>query len=226
VLYRPPKVGKRVNTELSNGQWNLFFSSLAHAEKAAADQCRVISKKFATAGNVRLSSKYVALATDEDSHFTLAEQLCMPLESPSLIAQRVYRGELMSSDASVLERMSIIHLVFEPSALAFLGLLRQHADQISTDPKVIDRIERCLGEILKDEVSHVYEGRTLVEEQLEHSTPAEIKKTKRSIRRHRAFLIAGLKSFFKPSPDSSPVVQQMLSKFAFYFEKSNKGVFA
>ena len=214
-----------IKREEWKNNWNLFFSSLAHAEKAAANQCRKISTLLESTDH-SLADKYSGFALDEDQHFALAKDICQPLEVPTEMAQKVYRGDLMTDNASILERTAIIHLVFEPSALAFLGMLKQNVYLFAEDEKFAARVEKCFGDILRDEVGHVYEGKLLVQERLRHSSEREIRETKRSIRRHRAFLKVGLKSFFSNSPNLNPFLEQMLSRFEFYFEKSYAGVFA
>lgn len=205
--------------------WNAFFSSLAFAEQAAGEQCRAIATDLQKQGDPSLAALYTELAAEEDRHFALVKRVCQKLEEPSGTARRVYSGEWMSEAPSTIERMACVHLVFEPAALAFLGYLHAHSEEVIIDPIWSKTIRESFSNILRDEVEHVYLGKEWIRAALVSATPEDIRKTRKSIRRHRAFLIAGLKSYFKHMSKEPKCVAIMLSRFNFYFEKSMQGVF-
>lgn len=212
------------DSRLSN--WNAFFSSLALAEKAAAEQCQLISEHYAREGNAALADEYAQLFEEEITHFQLASAVCLEAVEASNTAKAVYAGGLLSKSPSILERMAVIHLVFEPSALAFLGYLYQESQSVFTDALLVKRIKKNFSLILRDEVNHVHEGSKIVAELWGAAPERERRTCLKSIRRHRAFLVAGLKSFFKDDAETRAHLTPMLNRFESHYSRAVKGVAA
>ena len=120
----------------------------------------------------------------------------------------------------------MIHLVFEPSALAFLGYLYQESKSLFADALLVQRIEKNFSLILRDEVNHVNEGSKIVAELWAAAPTSERRTCLKSIRRHRAFLVAGLKSFFKDDPEALAHLTPMLIRFESHYSRAVKGVAA
>jgi uncharacterized ferritin-like protein (DUF455 family) len=205
--------------------WNQFFSRLAHAEQAAAEQCQVISKMFSERGQLALAKQYDEFAKDEAAHFALVSKICKPLQSSPTAAVRVYSGSLMNKTTNPLERMASVHLVFEPSALAFLGFFHQNAKALMQDKSWADDIKQSFREILQDEVGHVSTGASLVKSMLKLATPEEISITKRAMRKTRTFIIAGIKEMFKDTPNADTFVKPMLARFKAQSERATEEAF-
>jgi uncharacterized ferritin-like protein (DUF455 family) len=220
------ELSPKILSDSSLSNWNAFFSSLALAEKAAAEQCHLISKHYAREGNAALADEYAQLFEEETTHFQLASAVCLEAVEASNTAKAVYAGGLLSKNPSILERMAVIHLVFEPAALAFLGYLYQESKSLFTDALLVKRIERNFALILRDEVNHVNEGSKIVANLWAAAPAGEHRACLKSIRRHRAFLVAGLKSFFKDDPEARVYLTPMLDRFESHYSRAVKGVAA
>jgi uncharacterized ferritin-like protein (DUF455 family) len=206
-------------------RWNALFSSLAFSEEAAAVVCNEIAINLEKNGLTELAKKYRETLNEELNHFRLLKEVCEPVEVPPPTARDVYAGKFFLTRSN-LELMSLVHLVFEPSALAFLGYLKTNAHKILPDNHEWQaRVQRNFSEILRDEVSHVHEGRSFVLAALATASDEEKALTKKSMRKHRAFIKAGLASFFRDMEGGAPVfITDMLSRFDFYFHKTMEGI--
>jgi uncharacterized ferritin-like protein (DUF455 family) len=205
--------------------WNALFSSLALAEKAAANECQKISDQFSREGLVDLANEYEDLAYEEIRHCELAHSVARKIVPITARAKSVYSGELFTKDASVLERMTSVHLVFEPAALAFLGYVSSHSKSLVADEKWAKEITTAFNQILRDEVSHVMNGSKAIQKFWSVANDEEKVASLRTMKKHRAFLIAGLKSFFKNNDSKKEFVKTMLDRFDFYYERALKGAF-
>lgn len=197
-------------------QWDRFFSSLAFAEKAAAEQCELIAEAYGARGDRAHEAIYRGYAKEEREHFELVSRVCRDDVPPPERAMAVYRGELLSPTPSLAERLATVHLGFEPSALAFLGHFYENAHRILADQERVREVRSAFREILRDEVTHVYQGRKCFELEWQRADATEKAEVLRSLRRHRAFLRLGLKSFFHESGASSEdlsFVQAMLADY-------------
>ena len=202
---------------------NAFLVSLAFAEKAAAEQCKIISEQFEEAKEPELAEKYRSFMQEEQEHFERVQAVCKNMDVPiSDRAEEAYRGGFMTSVCGPLERMVAVHLAFEPSALAFLGYLANSIHSLTDDAPWANRIESAFREILREEISHVYSGRDLIRPLWEKASASEKKAILKTVRKQRAFLKAGLPSFFKAFNGSKEFLSDMLARFDFYFDKHSK----
>lgn len=198
--------------------WNAFFSSLASAERAAAIQCKQIAALFHAAHRYDLEQIYFKFSEEETGHFETVRSLidCEMDITPK--ARYVYAGQLMRRQDCVLEKMAVVHLAFEPSALAFLGHIHQNAEVYFKDQKYAQKVKNAFGAILKEEVFHIHTGKELIFELLKTSDHATRKNIKNSLRIHKAFLSLGLKYFFKSIEDSRIFTDNMLVNYNLRFE--------
>ena len=178
-------------------QWKQFCSSLAFAEKAAAEQCELIADAYSARGDRKSEMTYRKYAEEEREHFSLVSGICREVITPPLRAIQVYQWALLSASAGLAERLATLHLGFEPSALAFLGYFYRNAHELLDDKEWAHEAQSVFRKILRDEVTHVQVGKECFEQEWERSSLIEKKEILRSLRRHRAFLSLGLKSFFR-----------------------------
>jgi hypothetical protein len=66
------KRGIKMNSSSVTSAWNALFSSLAFAEKAAANECLKVAKRFRDDGLNDLADEYDGLAVEENRHHDLA----------------------------------------------------------------------------------------------------------------------------------------------------------
>ncbi|MEQ1664343.1 MAG: hypothetical protein ABL927_03090 [Bdellovibrionales bacterium] len=198
--------------------WNAFFSSLAAAEHAAAVQCQQIAALFRKAKRFDLEQIYLKFSEEETGHFETVSSLINSEIEITPKARYVYAGKLMRRQDCVLEKMAIVHLAFEPSALAFLGHIHQNAEVYFKDQKYAQKVKNAFGAILKEEVFHIHTGKELICELLKTSDHVTRKNIKDSLRIHKAFLSLGLKYFFKNSEDSRAFTASMLVNYNLRFE--------
>ena len=211
-----------MNSRENESAWNALFSSLAFAEKAAADECRKIAKYFRESGQLKLADEYDGLVDEENRHHDLALSVTKETVPLTTRAAIVYDGGYFTANGPILERLMSVHFVFEPSALAFLGYVSSHSEELFDDQEWATQITRAFNQILRDEVSHVINGGDVIKKFWNEATAEERDIALRTMRKHRAFLKAGLNSFFKD--DDKKTISKMLSRFDFYFEKCVKGV--
>lgn len=185
--------------------WNAFFSSLARAEQAAARQCELVADGFEARGEQGLATRYREYAEEELGHFALASSVCREFIEPTARARQAYDGGLMSGRPSILERLAVVHIGFEPSALAYLGHLYRHADELLGSPGWAEQVRESFGPILREEVLHVHAGRGLILSEWARASAHERSLIVKTLRRYRAFLSLGLGSFFgEPHPECLP----------------------
>lgn len=204
--------------------WNKFFSSLAFAELAAATECDFIAKHFSDSGEVEMQTQYEKFAEDERAHFKLVLGATPKVTSPPQRALSVYAGALYSPKASVLEHMAVVHMAFEPAALAYLGFLYRNAFEVIENSSFADRVQRACRAILKDEANHVVIGRHSFEKKLRDKSLAPT--IFRSLKRHESFLKLGLKSFFSGLDRQPDFIKPMVQDYGKRFQSAVEGVFS
>lgn len=209
--------------------WNRFLSSLAFAELAASNACVVISRFFVVApaeiqNREKYAKLYDRLADEELEHFNAVRDLCSFVEFPPQMAQDVYAGKLLTGLYPIdpYELIAVIHLVFEPTALAIMSHIRQNADKILPTWWAIS-VQSALESILADEARHVRQGREALEERWPHLPPDRRKAILKSLRRHYNFLRFGLESFFKDEPSLRPFVLSMRRRMSIACENAKIG---
>lgn len=189
--------------------WNQFFSILAFAEKAAADQCELIADEYSKRGDQLHESLYRKYAAEERGHHALVKSICRDETLPSKRAQEVYDGKLLPPDAGLGLRLALVHLAFEPSALAYLGYFSRHAPSLLCDQQWAKATQKAFRKILREEVVHIYRGKNCLELEWERADDQEKQKIRRGLRLHSSFLALGLKTFF-PAPESQAFVEKMV----------------
>lgn len=183
--------------------WNAFFSSLACAEQAAAVQCERIAEGFEARGDLNLASRYREYAGEERGHFRIVSAVCREFHDPTARARQAYDGGLMNPDPSILERLAVVHIGFEPSALAYLGYLFRYADELLGEARWASEIKAGFGAILREEVTHIHFGKNVILSEWAAASPGTQATVLKALRRHRAFLSLGLGSFFRGLPNAS-----------------------
>jgi len=204
--------------------WNALFSSLAFAEKAAANECLKIAHRFRSQGLIALAVEYEKLSVEENHHHELALSITRKIVPLTPCAETIYEGGFFTSNGPIIERLMSVHFVFEPSALAFLGYFARHAHELISDSEWADQISTAFKSIVYDEVNHVASGSEVIKKFWALSTTEEQNIALKTMKKHRAFLKAGLLSFFPKDSEQRPAILQMLQRFDFYFEKAVKGV--
>lgn len=208
---------------LSN--WNAFFSSLAYAEKAAAEQCDLISKKFTEIGNHEMAKVYEQFREEEVGHFEMVKSLVDGELITTEKAKKVYGGHLLTDKDCIIERLAAVHLAFEPSALAFLGHIYVNADKYFTDADKAEKIKNTFGTIIREEVNHIFSGKDLIKKLLvEANSETKIKNVKRTLKLHKAFLSLGLKTFFEENSETKEHLDAMLSNYNVKYENISSDV--
>lgn len=198
--------------------WDRFFSSLHFAEVAAAEQCELASKRFAARGESHASA-YAEFAAQERRHAALARELCGALSAPLPRATAVYSGSLLSGVPDPIEPLAVIHLAFEPAALGYLGLAVNRArDLFGSRARLAKAL---LGDILRDETRHVAEGASFVREALSGAGPSRKRRLHAVVRRHRAFLKAGLAGFFGELPGGMELVGSLAGRYERAFRQAS-----
>lgn len=205
--------------------WDMFFSKLAHAESGAAIQCKQIAQLYKEQGNSSQSKKYLELASEEEQHFSIIKSITENMIALDRTSEKVYEGNYMSKTRNPLEKMASVHLVFEPAALAFLGYIYQNYEKINADFNKSIKIRDALALVLRDEVSHVYEGKCDIKTLIKSSNKNDIDLTKRAMRKHKAFIVVGMKKVFEKTEESKKHLNEMLNRFEFYSDKAAEGIF-
>ena len=204
--------------------WNALFSSLAFAEKAAANECLKVAERFRSDGLDDLAKEYEQLASEENRHHELALSVAREIVPITDRAKFIYDGGFFTENGPVIERLMSVHFVFEPSALAFLGYISSHARELIEDTEWADQITKAFNQILKDEVRHVTDGGELIKRFWANASFEERKTALKTMRKHRAFLKAGLISFFGEEAIEKYFLSKMLGRFDFYYERATGGV--
>lgn len=206
--------------------WNAFFSSLAFAEKAAADQCALIAKTFRAQGNNEYAEIYEQFHREETGHFEMVKSLVDGELTTTEKAKMVYDGHLLTDKNCIIERLAAVHLAFEPSALAFLGHIYVNSEKYFADPVKAKKVKELFGTIIREEVNHIFSGKDLIKKLLKQAN-SEIKNknVKRSLRLHKAFLSLGLKTFFDDASETKKHIDNMLLSYDAKFDNISSDIF-
>lgn len=206
--------------------WNAFFSSLAFAEKAAADQCALISKYFRDQGKNDLADIYEQFHKEEVGHYEMVKTLVDGELTATEKAKKVYNGHLLTDENCIIERLAAVHLAFEPSALAFLGHIYVNAERYFEDQEKAKKVKNLFGTIIREEVNHIFSGKDLIKQLLKEAN-SEIKNrnVRRSLKLHKAFLSLGLKTFFDEHSETKQHIDAMLSNYDTKFENISSDIF-
>ena len=211
------------NTITTEG-WNALFSSLAFAEKAAAKECLKIAQRFRSQGLIGLADEYERLSVEENNHHELALSVTKRVVPLTPCAENIYEGGFFSPNAPIIERLMSVHFVFEPAALAFLGYVARHSNELISDSEWADQVSNAFKQIVYDEVNHVSSGSELIRKFWLRSTLEEQAVALKTMKKHRAFLKAGLLSFFPKDSEQRPAILKMLQRYDFYYKKVLKGL--
>lgn len=198
-------------TESQSQQWNRFFSSIAHAEAAAAEQCDLIADLYRARGDEKSEAIYRSYAAEEREHYELVAGVCKKILPPSPRAMEIYGGARLSKNATLTERLATLHLSFEPSALAYLGYLCRNAHRLLNDPSWALSAHKAFQKIVREEVRHIYGGKECFEREWQRASVQEKHDVLRSLRKHGTFLALGLKTFFGES--AGAFVEEMTSDY-------------
>lgn len=220
-------VGKPKISQESNEAkpWISLFSSLYLAELAASEQASLAVPYFAAQGKDHIANFYRSMATEEREHAVLVRGLFDYFIEPPELAYMIYGGErcLTKGDVATIERLALVHLVFEPSALAFLSHIYTIAPQIFTEDWA-EVIQSVCRQILADEASHVREGRRILAPLLSTLTDTDQQLIQKSVKTHHAFLLGGIRRFFQGTPHFSPIAQALSERYSFAFANTTSGI--
>ena len=205
--------------------WHRLFSSLALAEQAAGEQTQKIAEDFEALDNKEMAKHYKGIAQEEFGHARLVNEICRHHIKPPQLTFDIYSGKRCRTNglASLVERLALVHLVFEPSALGFLSYIKRRAN-IFFEPNWARDIEVAFSKILKEESHHVRDGRLLVQEMFALLSTIEQTAIRKSISTHKAFLFAGFKTFFCDSPEQRNRADDMAERYKFSFRHAVRGV--
>lgn len=199
--------------------WDRFFSSLHFAEVAAAEQCELASRRFAAMGDSRAAA-YSEFSSQEYRHAKLARELVGELTTPEPRAKAIYAGSLLSGIADPIEPLAVIHLAFEPAALAYLGTAVNRAAELFGSRARLARA--LLADILRDETRHVREGAAVIRADIASADDSRRRRLHATVRRHRAFLKAGLSGFFSELPGGSTLVGALSTRYERAFRQASQ----
>jgi len=202
--------------------WSRFLTSLARAERAAAEQCDLIAIEMDRIGRPELAETYREIGCEEREHIKMVQHLCRETTDLPARAEAAYQGKYLSSDPTLVERMAVFHLAFEISALAFLGYLYSRVEKHFHDKDWAREVRQTCAEILKQEVGHVSAGKAMVLDLLSREDEATRQTVAKSLRRHYTFLRVGLKSFFDQT--DHPFLQEMTKNYERHYHRAIEGV--
>lgn len=205
--------------------WLALFSSLFLAELAASEQAGRAAEEFERCGQKEFARFYRDMEREERNHADLVRLLFDDFIAPPRLALDIYGAQrcLAHGRVGLVERLALIHLVFEPSALAFLSHISASARLFFSDDWARTIRSSC-RQILADEVAHVRQGRTLLVDQLANMGSADKELIHRSIRTHRNFISAGIRRFFQGSVPFAGAPKVLNERFTFAFDNAVHGV--
>lgn len=208
--------------------WNEFFLDLAEAEYAASREALWISTVFQNAGETKLSEKYGTIAEEERKHGDLMTGLSEgPMQSKARASQEILSGSRCSfeqcQDNALLERLVLVHLVFEPSALAILSFIVRNTKEFF-NPGRAKRVKQDLCEILMDESKHIKESLDLIQVLWANAEDDVRKSIDQSVGRHRSFIKAGIRTTFSKQGPMKFLGRELTSRFDFSFQQTTRGV--
>lgn len=204
--------------------WQALFSSLYLAEVAAGRQAVLASDEFRSHGDSSRAAFYKEMASEEVQHAAIVRKMFRDFAPPPNLACDVYdaRRCLTTGRANMVERLAIVHLVFEPSAIAFLSFIGSEAPFIFEDAWA-GEIQKSCRAILCDEARHVRSGREILTTLLAEIAREDIILIRRSMGSHKAFLTAGLRRFFAGS-QFCEVPKLLNERYEFSFRNAVSGV--
>jgi hypothetical protein len=204
--------------------WHRLLSSAAAAEHAAAVHTARLSDYFQATEREDLAVLYGQFSKEELRHEIAVLRTCEPTPLTT-ISRQVYGCERMRLHDTAwwhIELMSVVHLVFEPAALAYLSFLCKNAHAIFEQPWA-DIICQEFARIVSEESVHMSTGRQLIRD-LTPSLGDDILATlKQSIATHRAFATFGVRRFFCNVPSQENHRTALLSRYANVFDFATRG---
>ncbi len=217
-----------VDYDLLSLAFNKMFSSLSMAELSASKHFNKISYSFKEIGRINLYEKYKALAEDEMGHHFLVEKICRKKYPVPQTAVDIYDAKMLTQTGyeAIIETLAIIHLAFEPKALSLMSYLYKNAFELF-EHNWANEIRQSLLEILKDESDHVHYGRNFLITELLNIKKEDTQKYNsivKNVKKHKAFLVVGTKSFFKDLKNVNKFVNDIINNYDFSFRNITQGV--
>lgn len=206
--------------------WHKLFSSLYLAEGAAATQADFLAKKYKASGNQDLYKFYDNMADEERHHAELVKNIIFEFHLPPQTSMDIYSAKRLRCDgnANILERAAIIHIAFEPAALAFMSYIYSRANELFEN-RWAATIRKSFLAILADEANHAKIGRQIIKDQLISINYEDCQKIKKSLYTHRAFLVGGIRKYFKNYDDQAQISEDLIERYNFSFYQSIRGLF-
>ncbi len=205
--------------------WNALFSSLYLAECAAAREAAWAHAETRKIGNIKAAGFYLEMAREEERHAELVKRMFSEFIVPPRTTYDVYAAKrcLLDGPANLVERLAVVHLIFEPSAMAFLSYIQNEAETLFT-AEWSRTIRAASLEILQDEAKHIRTGRDYVQSGLDGVSDVERLKIQASMKTHRAFLKGGIRRFFAGT-ELSHLPEILNERYEFALNNSVKGIF-
>lgn len=205
--------------------WNSFFARLAQAEHAAANQCLWLSSQFSAMGELDLAANYAEMAKEEFGHANLVLNVCRSQTELTDVMAQIYSGERLkcAGHARIVEVLALIHLCFEPSAMAFLSFIHKEAHNFF-EKEWADTVSSNFSVILKEESLHIKSGKKIVRRFLKELSSEEVKAITSSIGSNRRFIIGGIRRSFRTGSDDLNLAKLLEERYEFAFQNAISGV--
>lgn len=176
---------------------SVFLASMAMGEYVAYTDCRMFEAFFRKKGDEKLAASYMDIAREESEHFrAIRKGLKSKATVPSEL-KAIFRGDYLFDAENILEKILLVHMVFEPAAFSYFSLLasQAHVKLLGQDANYFVSVFK---KILVEESQHMKVGHHFIQHQdffeLNESIQSELVA---SIRRHKAALIAATHIIFK-----------------------------
>lgn len=205
--------GDRLATSPSiAGQWDVFLSHLAVAEKAAAQEFTLIAEGLSAEGHAEAARRYRALACEEHDHYERVSRVYGEFIPPPASFHDVCDGVLATASTPLVERMAVTHLAHETAALGFLGHMHGHVHEIIDDAGRVKQLRRLCAGLLCEEVKHVRDGKAFVIQLLAGQSAAVKTQVVSAVNLHRCILIRTVRRLFH-GDRVRPFVDSMITNF-------------
>jgi hypothetical protein len=205
--------------------WLRLFSSLSLAEEAAGKLTRWAAEEFLRSGNLELFRHYQRIADEEFIHAKLVRAVARTFFVPPDASLGIYAGQrfVLTGRARLAEVLATIHLVFEPSALAFLSYIQVRAPEFFVGSWATD-VENAFGAILRDESEHIKSSFDILSALISGLRDEERIQLRRTMRTHRIFLKAGIQNFFSANDFQRRIGRELNERFDFSYQQVMKGL--
>lgn len=140
----------------SKRDFNIFLGSIALGEYVASTDCKIFQDYFLTMGDTDTADLYKNIGLDERKHFRMIRRHITNTEIlPGLL--EIFRGSLLTNPECVIEKLLLMHLVFEPAAFTYCMTIK-NSHELKYLVDCPDELHRDVQIIMKDEAKHMKAG--------------------------------------------------------------------